>query len=205
MKILELSTKHLSEAAEIQNTARRQGGPRSKGLHISELIRSLQNTVTHKGKRKPFDQLTSEEKRRMGGYTSMGWAFERVIEEALKEVWSGYFRVHDRYEKPGELHLDGLTGTPDWMDMEDWSVIEFKATWRSSRRKIEEDFVSWLWQIGAYCKMLSTRTAQLYVFFVNGDYRESGPQLKAFAIHFEKHEIEAYWKMLLQEGRRPGR
>lgn len=182
--------------------ARAQGGQRTEGTHISEIIRDIQNKVTHKGKRKPFAELSNEERKRMGNYTSMGWAFERIIEAALREVWLGYLgRDAEKFSKVGELHLDGLTGTPDGIDLPDWSIVEFKATWRSSRRPIESDFVSWLWQIKAYCKMATTRTAQLYVFFVNGDYRESGPQLKAFALSFTAQEIEDNWTMLRTHAR----
>ena len=202
LKILELSTEDLTSPLEM---AREQGGPRTASTkdlsHVSEIIRDIQNKVTHKGKRKAYDDLTADERRRMGNYTSMGWAFERVIEAALRDVWSVYFRSRDRYQKPGELVLDGICGTPDWIDLQDWTVGEFKATWRSSRRSIEVDFWSWLCQIKAYCKLLATKSARLYVFFVNGDYRESGPQLKAYAIQFTDAEIEENWQMLLQHAR----
>jgi hypothetical protein len=199
MKILELSTDHLSNAQEL---ARAHGGSRiAEGTHVSEIIRDIQNKVTHKGKRKKFSELSSEERRRMGNFTSMGWAFERVIESALCEVWGVYFEREDRYTKTGSLCLDGITGTPDWLDQHTWSVVEFKATWKSSRRDLANDFASWLWQIKAYCKMLATTTAELYVFFVNGDYRESGPQLKAFSISFTRQEIDENWAMLKSHAR----
>ncbi len=198
MKILELSTDHLSDAQEL---ARAHGGSRiAEGTHVSEIIRDIQNKVTHKGKRRKFSELNSDERRRMGNYTAMGWAFERVIERALGETF-GSALGSERYAKTGSLQLDNLTGTPDWLDQEEWSVIEFKATWRSSRRNIETDFTHWLWQIKAYCKLLATRTARLYVFFVNGDYKDSGPQLKAFALTFTQEEIDQNWAMLRQHAR----
>jgi hypothetical protein len=195
MQILEISTEGLLDA---QQVARSRGGERSGGAHVSELIRDIQNKVTHKGKRKPFDQLSAEERRRMGNYTSLGWAFELIIERALREVWSDIFLRDERYVKTGELFLDGVVGTPDWFDTFDVSVIEFKATWRSSRRDLRQDFTSWMWQIKAYCKMMATTTARLYVFFVNGNYRESGPQLKGFALTFTQQEIDDNWAMLIQ-------
>ena len=199
MKILELSTEGLVNAQEL---ARAHGGSRTEGgVHVSEIIRDIQNKVTHKGKRKPYDQLSPEERRRMGNFTSMGWAFERVIEAALREVWGVYFSGSDRYEKTGSLLLEGLTGTPDWLDQKEWAVVEFKATWRSSRRDLETDFGAWIWQIKAYCKLLATRSAQLYVFYVNGDYRESGPQLKAYSLSFSEREIEENWAMLKNHAR----
>lgn len=199
MKILELQTDHLVDALQL---AHHHGGPReAKGTHVSEIIRDIQNKVTHKGKRKPFSELTQEEKRRMGSYTSMGWAFEKIIEAALREVFGAFFLGRERYQKTGSLTLDGISGTPDWLDLQHWCVIEFKATWRSSRRDLETDFAHWLWQIKAYCKLLAVTTAELYVFFVNGDYRESGPQLKGFALSFSQREIDENWSMLRNHAR----
>lgn len=126
----------------------------------------------------------------------MGWAFEESLRASLRNVWGVHLRGQDRYTQPGELHFDHLVGTPDWLDTEDWAVIEFKATWRSSRRDLETDFASWWWQIKAYAKMLQTRRATLYVFFVNGDYRDSGPQLKAWSAEFTADEVEKNWAML---------
>lgn len=174
------------------------GPPRSSGVHVSEIIRSIENEVTKKGKRKPQQELSEDERRRMGAYTSAGFAWEEIIRRHLVEM---QITSNDRYSSPGEVERDGIFGTPDWFDIEDFCVEEFKCTWRSSRRDISADFWSWWVQIKAYCWMLGVETARLRVFFVNGDYRESGPQIRQWQASFDEAELKANWKMLVQHAK----
>lgn len=176
------------------------GAPRlrSAGLHVSDIIRDLENRVTKPGKRRPVSDLSPSEKRRMGHYVEIGWAWEEMIRRAM--LRSYYAGVNDRFCDPGELELDGIYGNPDWFDLEDACVEEFKATYRSSRRPIETDFWSWFVQIKAYCAMTATNWARLRVFFVNGNYRESGPQFRLWQIRFDEDEIERNWTMLRNHG-----
>jgi hypothetical protein len=176
-------------------------GYRPPGAHVSEIIRDIEDTVNKPGQRPPSERLSSEERRRMGNYVALGWAWELIIQPALMEV---YFGADENYVRPGPLQLDGIWGTPDGLDMETWAVEEFKCTWRSSGRDIQEDFWPWWVQIKAYCKMLVTRKARLRVFFVNGDYHESGPQIKMWEAEFKQLEIEQNWQMLKQHARAKG-
>lgn len=177
--------------------------PRSEGCHVSQIIRSIENEVLKPGQRKPLEELTSDEKRRMGAYTTGGWAWEEVIREAVVKM---YLANDSRFIPVGELEEDGIYGTPDWFDAEDWCVEEFKATWRSSRRlsNFDEEFWSWLAQIKAYCHMIGTLSAKLRVFFVNGDYRSSGPQVRMFHLEFDEEEVESNWQMILNYAREKG-
>lgn len=175
--------------------AREQSGlVRSPGIHVSDVIRHIENTVTKKGKRPPTSELSRDEIRRMGNYTSVGWAWEAVLRTSLTKVW------YEDYIVPvGEIECDGLTGTPDGLNTEEVCVEEFKATWRSSRRSrdLEGEFWSWMVQIKAYCHMLALLEARLRVFFVNGNYRSSGPEIKVWALSFTREELKQNWKMLL--------
>ena len=180
----------------------RPAGPhRSEGCHVSEIIRSIENDVTRPGKRKPISELTGEERRRMGAYVHGGFAWEEIIRRAVVEM---YLASEDRFMSPGEFELDGIYGTPDWIDTEDWAIEEFKCTWRSSRRPITENFWAWWVQIKAYCRMAGVETARLRVFFVNGDYRESGPQIKMYQASFTDEELKDNWHMLLEHAREKG-
>jgi hypothetical protein len=170
---------------------------RASGLHVSDIIRHIENTITKPGKRPRVSDLSHEERRRMGRYTEVGWMWEEVIRSAMKRT---YYSGIKRFEDVGELESDGIYGNPDWFDTEDWCVEEFKATYRSSRRPIGSDFWSWFVQIKAYCHLTETRFARLRVFFVNGDYRESGPQFKLWQLSFEVKELESNWGMLRREG-----
>jgi hypothetical protein len=171
---------------------------RSPGCHISDVIRDLENTVTKPGERRKYDQLSLAEKTRMGNYTSVGWAWESIIKRGLLDA--GFCPI-DCAVTPGELVLDGLAGTPDWLILDPYKVVEFKATWRSSARSLDADFWAWLVQIRAYCKMLQARQAELYVLYVNGDYRDSGPQYKGYELAFSELELEENWAMLTNHAR----
>jgi hypothetical protein len=176
---------------------------RSSGVHVSEIIRSIENDVTKPGQRRKFEDLTMDEKRRMGAYVSGGFAWEEILRRAIVEM---YIDSATRFISPGELECDGIFGTPDWLDTDDWVIEEFKCTWRSSRRtrNIEQDFWAWFVQIKAYCHMVQTTTARLRVFFVNGDYRNSGPQFKQWQIEFTPEELVMNWQMLHQHAQDKG-
>jgi len=163
--------------------------------HVSNIIRDIENAVLKPGQRRPYDELSKSERQRLGTYASVGWAWEDAIRDAL--VSSGLHPLSsDRYQPVGQLSLDGIYGSPDGFDTVDCCVEEFKATWRSSNRPLDPDFWHWLVQIKAYCKMLTVNWARLRVFYVNGNYRESGPQIKQFRLEWSQLEIDDNWKML---------
>lgn len=174
---------------------------RSPGVHISDIIRDLENTVTKPGKRPKMSELLPEEKKRMGHYTSMGWVWEEMVRRAMMEtVYGG----KDRYIRLGEIEKDDIYASPDCFDMEDFCVEEFKATWRSMRRPLATDFWSWMVQVKSYCHMTDTQWARFRVFWVCGDYRNSGPTMKTYQIRFEVEELERNWAMLKTHAERTG-
>lgn len=169
---------------------------RSPGLHVSGIIRDLENTLTP-GLRRPYDDLSPAERARMGNYTAMGWAFEVMVRQALVQAGVGKLMQEAGYITVGEMEQEGVFATPDWMDAVNWRIVEFKATWRSSRRPLEPDFWHWMVQIKAYCHMVQCTEADLYAFFVCGDYRDSGPQFKGWRLSFTNLEIAENWQMLM--------
>ena len=171
--------------------------------HVSNIIRDIENAILKPGQRRPYDELSKEERKRLGTYASVGWAWEDAIRNAL--VTSGFHALpDDRYQPVGQLCLDGIYGTPDGFDTVDCCVEEFKATWRSSNRPLDPDFWHWLVQIKAYCKMLTVTWAKLRVFYVNGNYRESGPQVKQFRLEWTQLEIDDNWRMLKNHAKSKG-
>lgn len=175
---------------------------RSSGTHVSDVIRDLMNTVVKPGEREPWDTLSKDEKERLNNYASGGWMWEQIIRDALIRAREAA-GVPDSYMKAGELELDGLYGTPDWVDTRLWRDIEFKCTWRSSRRPLE-DFWEWLVQVKAYCYMMDMEKAEIHAMFIMGDYRGSGPQYKAWSLVFEGFELRENWMMLLNHARSKG-
>lgn len=175
--------------------------PRSAGVHVSEIIRDISNTVIHKGQRRKFDELSDNEKARMGGYVTGGFAWERVLERSLSDAFADGSLI-----RPGEFTVDNIHCTPDLLDLARQILVEWKCTWRSSRRceRIEEDFWEWFVQIKAYLRCVCLLQAELCVYFVNGDYRDSGPQVKIFFLEFTQREIDENWNMLFNHAKRRG-
>lgn len=172
--------------------------PRSTGLHVSGIIRDIDNRLIHRGERQLDAELSPDELRRMGNYRDMGFMWEQVFTEV--------FAQRERLKLDGihqqEMERDGIYGTPDWIAIDPWRVVDFKCTWRSSRRvpNIQEDFRTWFMQLKAYCYMVKTAHAELIVFFVNGDYLQSGPQRRRFQITFGMRELVDNWELLKRHG-----
>lgn len=176
---------------------REVGQDRSVGLHVSDVIRDIDNRILHKGKRQPYTDLTDLERRRMGFYTEMGFIWEEVV--------THYFRARMilRGEKfqwvsQQEFEEDNLFLTPDGFDLDSDSGIECKATWVASWKmeNPERWFWSWFTQMKAYAKVLGTRTFRLFVFWVCGDYKASGPMVVEYTVQFTDQEVEDNWIML---------
>lgn len=174
--------------------------PRSAGLHISAVIRDLANRITRKGERPAWSSLSVEEQRRGATYQTLGFAWERIIERALTEQ---YNQGSEFLVRPGEQLLDGLYGSPDPFDCRDGVLEEWKCTWKSSLKfdDLERNFWEWTVQIKAYLKMLGLTECRLRVYFVNGDYRDSGPQVKCARLVFTQREVDENWKMLTNHAR----
>lgn len=194
MKLIELATPVIAEALSHSQQPDRD----RSALHVSDIIRHIENTVTKPGQRPSRSDMSKEELRRMGNYAQMGFVWEQLVRDALAPLL--YDAHGHELVSPGPVERDGIVGTPDRLDLANESVEETKATWRSSRRPIDTDFWPWWVQIKAYCHMLRVQSATLPVFFVNGDYRNSGPQMRKWYAEFTREELEMNWDMLKRAG-----
>lgn len=157
---------------------------RSSGVHVSDpLQRILRSLDPARYTDEPPNQLR----------LNLGSALEHAIADALEK------REPDRYVRPGELQLDGIFGTPDLIDLLDWTVCEIKLTWMSCRDADPEDVKFWRYwvQLKAYCKMANAHRGRLWVVFINGDYREREPVGIAWEQEFEQAELDENWGMLI--------
>ena len=172
--------------------------PRDPGIHVSGCIRHIENQLSKKGFR-PDSQLTAEEIKRIGPYREMGFIWERLVERILADRMVNRSPYREFMVRQTPMCVDGIHGTPDAFNPIEWVLDEYKATWRSMRRaeRLLEEFWQWIVQMKAYCKGMDTDTANLYAFFVNGDYRASGPVIRHWLFRWETKEIEDNWKMLL--------
>lgn len=105
-----------------------------------------------------------------------------------------------RYQRIGEVEVDGIIGSPDCFDFDEFSVGEFKATWKSSKRDIVE-FIDYWRQIKSYCHMLQTTKAFLVVFYVCGDYHPPVPICRRFDVEFTQLELEENWTCIINNSK----
>lgn len=163
---------------------------RSEGMHISDIIRYLCISLGHfdddgGGKEPPITRW------------QLGSAFERAICNRFSEHFP------DRYVVAGEAEKDGLFGTLDLLDTEDWAVEEIKLTWMSSRHETHsKKFWKYWVQLKAYCWMWETCLGRLSVCHVNGDYRfgevSGNPIYRRWEAEFSRKELKDNWEMLLK-------
>jgi hypothetical protein len=121
--------------------------------------------------------------------------------------------------RPGEVTLDGVAGSPDSFECgiqdDDPAIVvaEYKATWKSCRDidspsygagLMDSKFVGYLLQLKAYCKMVGTTRARLYIIFMNGDYERYVPALRCYQIDFDQRELDEQWASFLSTARREG-
>jgi hypothetical protein len=191
---------------------------RSKGLHVSEIIRDLAFT----GKildAKYYTELKFEEQDT--NMIQAGFMFE--------DYMSKYKQIDGVDFHPGELYMDSAAGriymSPDgWSlgDPDDWApevfifcvnvLHELKFTCKSSRdfaqglRIGSKKSLMWVWQIRAYCKTMNTLAAKLHVMFAQGNHSktfddndpEAKPmRTKTFRLLMEQQEVDENWNMLV--------
>lgn len=164
------------------------GPPRSTGLHVSQVIKSL---------------LVKLEPERFGGEMDwtkieLGFAVEALIEHAFRDRQQDIARI-------GELVKDDIAGTPDGLSVDDEGLLihEIKCTWMSSTDCPDhKKFSHWLWQIKSYCHMADALRARLHVFFVNGNYRDTrNPEYREWDLLFSQGELEENWAMIVNAAR----
>ncbi len=192
-------------ALDPQPKEKPQASPRSKGLHVSTLIKRI---AVNMGLIKSL--------KAMGGK----WKAEPVLDEedfplimAMGMAWEDWLsqQYSEMIYHPGELALDGVAGSPDGITpcelpegAGDAVIEEFKLTLKSGRHDIHHsNYLMWLWQVMAYCKMLGTLCARLHVLFINGCYDYAAPGLppiyRIYVLQFSQEEVDRTWAMLMTE------
>lgn len=168
--------------------------PRSSGLHVSQIYRDLERTIM--AQKKERRDLTQDE---LSWYAAGGYLWEHVFSVAMADSFRNAEIV-----RPGEFMVDGIIGSPDNWDIRTGRVVETKATWLSSRKldSLEKHFWVWLVQMQGYCRLLDTTEAELYVFFVNGNYAPPMPIGRALTLSWTRAEIDENWEMLKRHARK---
>lgn len=169
-------------------------GVRSPGLHLTDIIHSLQVASGIVD-----DSATPEQ---LAVYGAMGFMWERVIENGMALSCQS-----DRYIRPGEVTLDGIAGSPDLLDLEQSIVIDTKALFKSSAKlaDLQRNFWKWLVQLKGYCHMVGWTTAELWVLPVCGNWKPPmvGPPVRK-RLEFSRVELVDNWSMILTHAREKG-
>jgi hypothetical protein len=156
---------------------------RSAGLHVSDVIHELCIRL----------EIFSGnvEAQPNNSWMQLGCALEDALVRRFEEHYPG------KYTRVGELELDGLYGTPDLVNVEDWADEEIKLAWMSSNQPVDGKKMWRYWvQIKAYCKMIESNLGRLHVCHVNGDWKGQGPVYRVWEQQFTNGELNENWAML---------
>jgi hypothetical protein len=85
-------------------------------------------------------------------------------------------------------------------------VVELKFRWMASWKfdQLEKYFWLEVTQVKGYCHMTGSTEAELWVFFVNGDYRPPRPTVRGVLLEFTEQELLESWQVILNHARRRG-
>lgn len=196
--------------------------PRSLGLHVSEIIRDVAGEMGYlrKDDEEELDWTLARYRATHGADIAKMYptVFYRVMLGLAFEDWLGPQLPHTNFHGIGELQRDGLVGTPDGLEFTNDAggsacIHEFKLTWKSSRsdretpqQRIAREFM-YLCQTKSYCAMVRASGVEclrsiLHVFWVNGNYRGSGPEYRRYQLDFTPDEVEANWRLMSVMGKR---
>ena len=139
-------------------------------------------------------------KRDLNVYRLFGFVFERIMAQVYQAMDPA------RYQVLGEWRHDGITCSPDILDMQERRVLDCKATWKTLAKldTLEKDFFAWVTQNKAYCKPIGWVAGGLVIFFVNGDYKDSGPVMVELALEYTQQEIDENWSMMVNHAKNRG-
>lgn len=131
---------------------------------------------------------------------------------AWEEILSGALRDADR-DAPADgaalqqaLTRDKIVGVVDRLLPLEWIVEEYKATYASSRRAIDDPFFSyWHMQGAAYCYLAESDTCRYRVLFINGDYTHPyTPEWVQADITWTAAELRENWHALVEHATAKG-
>lgn len=186
-------TTEIEDSRKVLIPRRQEDLPRSPGLHLGQIINSLANEggVDNYGYGNgPSNGSPFRPNLRM----ECGFLWEDILTMALKA------RLPQRI---GEIVVDGIAMSPDGVDDSVWELWEYKATWVSSNRNPADNW-RWMTQIMGYMWGLQMTVCNMWILYVNGDYKGSGPVDKQYRLEFTCRELEENWVMITNHARLKG-
>src|SRR5262245_56770077 len=100
-------------------------GARSPGLHLSEILTEL--NIARGGETYPDTDPQTRQ-----NYFTMGFLWEQFLSRVFRET--AIKKKAGTLIRPGEFVLNGVATSPDAIDLEDYALEEYKATYLSSAK-----------------------------------------------------------------------
>ena len=191
------------------------GGPRSGGVHLSGLLKSMALDYGFLDKQYADDLKLVE----VAGSGETWWA---GLDEATKLrmsfglAWEAWYlpQVPGVVHQPGEMELAGIYMNCDGQSLDAVmvegrhkyviAIHEVKTTSKSTNTVgdlNEFNPKNWLWlsQTMAYCKAAGATVAYLHILYLYGDYtRPFKMQLHVWRVEFSQEELDGLWQRVLQ-------
>lgn len=184
---------------------------RSPGLHLSRITHDILCTIDPKR----FGEMHEDR----GDGAGQGAQYLRFLagimfERALEMAWLDLtLERGSRPEliRPGEIEVDGITGTADAYDTAIGQPEEYKCTKMSCRQSIlDRKFWHYWVQLKAYAYMWGCNSGALWVLHLNGNYSwddadpNSGYVIRGYQAIWTELELKENWWMMVQHARRRG-
>jgi hypothetical protein len=177
----------------------RMGEGRAPGHHVSDLVRGALG--------KTWSDIEGEQK---NVRAHAGFLFEAALEWAFKR----HQTMTRHVETQIRASLEGISGTPDGLNLDDHWLESYKLTWRSERKWLDDatgNFATWFLSEAIYIHMLSATGkyplipgVRFFVFWIMGDYSYRaghGPAVKQYLVTYTDEGVKTAWRTILAEAR----
>ena len=162
---------------------------RSKGLHLGTVLTDI-------------EKLLFPPKASWDGEQAMaiGFIWENILAASILKS----MRVSGALITPGEITVDGIAMTPDGWEPETRVLHEYKATWKSCNREIEDQW-RYCTQVKSYCRAMATNRCDLYVLYLMGNYRDIRQPIPIkYELEFTQRELDDNWRMIVSHSKKVG-
>jgi len=178
---------------------------RSGGVHIGAIVQNLYY-VQMKG-------YANQDIKEAAAILESGFTWEQLLENAWATRQGDRIKILDGVERPGELvttdEYNGIEhpvyGTPDGEHKVNREIHELKLTTKSASKlhEFSSEFINFLWQGAAYCKMREYRRCIFWIMFIGRAQLNKEDQWKPARVYrvefdYTEEEIELYWKTIMQ-------
>lgn len=178
------------------------GEERTEGVHLTQIIKSIEKELGWDYKGKGFDDidLTME----------IGFWWEDMLGKVMADRMAAF--------RPGEVVKDGIIGSPDGLGpfpgMADGENIilkpskelileEYKFTWKSCKKPPTDNWY-YMTQGKSYCYMTGTTACLWRICYCNGNYKGSGPIYRECFVRFTEMELWQNWEMITSHAKEKG-